>query len=103
MSLLFIVYIGNINVLMGAWVVQSNVLKLGQWGGYGGKAWEWNGPIRKISLRHGAVVDSLIFTNTKDGKTETSPKFGGDRGERSSVRMKYATYFLMPLMIYPYR
>lgn len=76
---------------MGEWVVQGDVVKLGQWGGYGGKVWEWNGPIRKISLRHGAVVDSLIFTNIKDGKTETSPKFGGDRGERSSVRMKYAT------------
>lgn len=36
-------------------------MKLGLWGGHGGRAWEWKGTIEKILVRHGVVVDSLTF------------------------------------------
>lgn len=63
----------------------DGTVKLGLWGGHGGRAWEWKGAIEKILVKHGVVVDSLTFGYARGGVTVWSEKFGGDGGNSTEV------------------
>lgn len=62
-------------------------MDVGPYGGGGGGFWEVNGNIRKMVIRHGDVVDSLVITYIKNGEDQKSIRFGGPRGDNEDVNI----------------
>ncbi|KAH7848669.1 hypothetical protein Vadar_005935 [Vaccinium darrowii] len=63
-------------------------IAIGPWGGIQGERWAYKPTegfvIKRIIIRHGEAVDSLIFqSEATDGSTEYSHKFGGSGGTRT--------------------
>lgn len=58
--------------------MQGDKVKVGVWGGKGGNSWQYDGPIEKIVLNYGSVIDSISFGSTK---------FGGNGGGNTQVRL----------------
>lgn len=77
-------YIDGIGVYMKA---SENIISIGPWGRDSGdepNRWsfqlEENHHLKKITIDHGDLIYSLIFTTTHRGLFQTSNKFGGWNG-----------------------
>ncbi|KAG5543205.1 hypothetical protein RHGRI_016079 [Rhododendron griersonianum] len=70
---------------------------MGPWGGQQGEAWAYkpNGSITEIIVRHGGVIDSLLFKSEScDGfPLEPSQKFGGCGGNRTDKFWLFCVHF----------
>ncbi|KAF5817902.1 putative jacalin-like lectin domain-containing protein [Helianthus annuus] len=71
---------------MGAKTEFEGCITHGPWGGSHGKEWVYrpDGFIRKISVSHGGVVDSIKFQTYWKGGTQSS-FFGGNGGNRTDT------------------
>ncbi|MFS7911656.1 putative jacalin-like lectin domain-containing protein [Helianthus anomalus] len=71
---------------MGAKTEFEGCITHGPWGGSHGKEWVYrpDGFIRKISVSHGGVVDSIKFQTYWKGRTQSS-FFGGSGGNRTDT------------------
>lgn len=75
-----------------------NVIKLipiivGPWGSGSSHSFQFNkegdAVIKKITIRHGLVVDSLTFEYATHGSIKTSERYGGPRGGNSDTVPKF--------------
>jgi hypothetical protein len=72
-------------------------LKVGPWGGEGGKHWSFKakkGSITEIVVLHGEAIDSISFkSDDGDGAFEYSDKFGGEGGRSDKAIIILYTSF----------
>ncbi|CAL9147887.1 unnamed protein product, partial [Musa hybrid cultivar] len=64
-------------------------IKVGQWGGNGGSAWDMGAAyhITNIKIRAGEVIDGIVITFTRNGLRVTE-SFGGTGGKLYEISLQ---------------
>lgn len=81
--------------------LQSGAIGVQRWGGSGGGHWNYRpkGLVKQIVVRHGLVIDSIIFKSIQEnGIMEPSETFGGSGGDfRTEINIDSPSEYLTGL------